>query len=260
MGLGGIIIGALIGSFAGPWGAAIGAGIGAWATSSKRREEASSNLLTLLFRALGKLAKSDGVVSQEEADVVKAFLHSLNLPEENRKILCQAFADGKTAAESDEEMIRAIAATAPSEMYPAIMEIFCTVVFADGEVLNSAERKFLETAEQFFRLPGWSARFFREHGANSGSGYGYRGTADGDSGRSTPGTGESGLKEAYQKLGITSSATDADVKKAWHRKVQEFHPDRLQGKGLSEAFLQFANTEMQKINDAYEAIRRARGI
>jgi len=258
MGLGGMIIGALIGSFAGPWGAAIGAGIGAWATSSKRQEKASVNLLILLFRALGKLAKSDGVVSQEEADVVKAFLHSLDLPEENRQVLCQAFAEGKTAPESMEEMIEAVAMAAPGEMYPAIMEIFCTVVLADG-VLSPDETRFLNAAERILHLPGWSARFFREHGGQSQGGSDYRRSSSSSS-SSGAATGTSALTEAYQRLGIPSSATDAEVKKAWHRKVQEFHPDRLQGKGLSDSFLQFANSEMQKINDAYEAIRRTRGM
>ena len=43
-------------------------------------------------------------------------------------------------------------------------------------------------------------------------------------------------------------------------KVTHFHPDRIQAKGLPEEFISFAEKEMQRINLAYEQIRKSRGM
>ncbi len=40
----------------------------------------------------------------------------------------------------------------------------------------------------------------------------------------------------------------------------EFHPDRLTGKGLPPQFIHYAEEKMIKINEAYSAICKARGI
>ena len=68
------------------------------------------------------------------------------------------------------------------------------------------------------------------------------------------------LNEAYRILGISASASDAEIKSAWRKKVLEFHPDKVQAKGLPEAFVAFANEQSRKLNQAYETICKARGI
>lgn len=50
------------------------------------------------------------------------------------------------------------------------------------------------------------------------------------------------------------------IKRKYKHLVVDFHPDRLQSKGLPEAFLQFANQKLQEINEAYEEIRRIRNF
>jgi DnaJ like chaperone protein len=42
------------------------------------------------------------------------------------------------------------------------------------------------------------------------------------------------------------------------KKVAEYHPDTLMSKKLPESFIQFANEQMQLINEAYETIKRSR--
>ena len=64
--LGGIIGGILGGGFA---GAAVGAGIGAILIRGRKKDH-DGRLDVCLFRSFGRLAKSDGFVSREEADFV----------------------------------------------------------------------------------------------------------------------------------------------------------------------------------------------
>ena len=45
-----------------------------------------------------------------------------------------------------------------------------------------------------------------------------------------------------------------------HGKQVQRHPDEVIGKGLSASFIEQAKMQMQKINNAYEAICKSRGI
>ena len=56
------------------------------------------------------------------------------------------------------------------------------------------------------------------------------------------------------------SATNAEVKKAYRKKAAEFHPDKVQGAGLSNDFIQLAKEQFQKISNAYETIAKARNM
>jgi len=66
------------------------------------------------------------------------------------------------------------------------------------------------------------------------------------------------LESAYKILEIDSSATDEEVKKAYRKQAQIHHPDRVSylGKEIQKA----AKEKFQKISEAYEKIKKERGI
>ena len=68
------------------------------------------------------------------------------------------------------------------------------------------------------------------------------------------------LTAYYEVLGCTASATDQELKSAWRKKCADFHPDKIQAKGLPPEFIEFAKNEMQRINRAYDELRKARGF
>ena len=60
---------------------------------------------------------------------------------------------------------------------------------------------------------------------------------------------------AHELLGVSESATDADLTKAYRRLVAKYHPDRL------DPFLKpYADRLMRLINAAYDQERRRRGL
>ncbi len=63
---------------------------------------------------------------------------------------------------------------------------------------------------------------------------------------------------AYKVLGIEKSATDAEVKKAYRAKAVEYHPDKVSN--LGEDIQKSAKEKFQKLNQAYEKIKKERGI
>lgn len=76
-------------------------------------------------------------------------------------------------------------------------------------------------------------------------GAGYRGAQGGA--RRPPRRGYQG--DPFRELGVSSSASAADLKKAWKAKMMQHHPDR--GGDPETA---------KKINEAYQAILRSKGI
>ncbi|OSY88650.1 molecular chaperone DnaJ [Tenacibaculum holothuriorum] len=63
---------------------------------------------------------------------------------------------------------------------------------------------------------------------------------------------------AYQMLEISKNATDDEVKKAYRKMAKKYHPDKLQG--LGEEHMQGAQEKFQKIQAAYEKIKKERGM
>lgn len=62
------------------------------------------------------------------------------------------------------------------------------------------------------------------------------------------------MNDPYQVLGVTSSASDEEVKKAYRELARKYHPDNYQNNPLAD----LAEEKMKEINEAYEQIQRQR--
>ena len=92
------------------------------------------------------------------------------------------------------------------------------------------------------------AQFQQRSYRQSSAGEGYR-----------PRTAESELNTAYVALGLTSDASDAEVKRRYRKLMSENHPDKLIAKGVPDELLRVATERAQEITAAYEVIQQARG-
>jgi DnaJ like chaperone protein len=68
------------------------------------------------------------------------------------------------------------------------------------------------------------------------------------------------LAESYAELEVEASISDAEVTKAYRRLMSRHHPDKLVANGLPESMAQMAKEKTQRIQEAYENIRAARGM
>jgi len=63
---------------------------------------------------------------------------------------------------------------------------------------------------------------------------------------------------AYKILEIESTATNDEIKKAYRKMAVKYHPDKVSY--LGEEFKNTANEKFKKVNEAYDKIKKERGI
>ena len=65
-------------------------------------------------------------------------------------------------------------------------------------------------------------------------------------------------RDYYEVLGVDKSASADDIKKAYRKMAMKYHPDKVASAG--EEIRQKATEKFRGINEAYESIKRQRGI
>jgi DnaJ like chaperone protein len=185
--------------------------------------------------ALGaKIATVDGDPTRNEVDAFRSFFQVP--PGEERNV--QRFFDlAKRDAAGFEPYARQVAALFPDapEILENVLEGLFDIAKADG-ALGTREAEYLAKVAGIFGLS--SARFERARAAALGS----------------------SECEPCVVLGIDPLATDEQIREAWLRQVKAHHPDRLMAQGLPEEAIQVANRKLALINDAYDRLRRQRGL
>jgi len=63
----------------------------------------------------------------------------------------------------------------------------------------------------------------------------------------------------YDILGVSETASDAEVKAAYHKAIMPVHPDNIQALNLPPDFVQLANRMAAQANEAYAKIKKLRG-
>jgi len=65
---------------------------------------------------------------------------------------------------------------------------------------------------------------------------------------------EDAIKEAYVVLGVSSDVSNAELKKAYRRQMNQHHPDKLVSRGMPEEMVKMATEKTQEIKAAYELL------
>ncbi|MCF7791926.1 MAG: co-chaperone DjlA [Victivallales bacterium] len=251
MGLWGkIICGGIGATLGGPIGALIGAGVGHFLfdsgnTSGMQRsfsttEQTQAAYFACFFACLGKLIKADGIVTEQEVECLRQMLREeIQLDPESRKVAFEFVRRAKNDNTPASDYINQLAKIInyDIEMGKTFIFAFHKLAMADN-VLHPAEKELLYYAEKAFRLrPG---------------------TVDNMIGRMR-GNSKADLKTSYEVLGCSPDMNMTEIKKAYRKKCQEFHPDKIVNKGLPDEFVKFSNEQMVKIHNAYKTISKYRG-
>jgi DnaJ like chaperone protein len=225
--------GAAAGLFvAGPVGALVGAVAGHFFLD---RDSDPGVTFTIAIIALaGKMARADGVVSEQEFDIFRTVF---TMPPEEEKNVRRIFDLARQDVAGFEHYAGQIARLFRGN--PAVLEDVLDGLFeiakADG-ILHPSEAQFLERVADIFGFaPNEYRRIRASHFAPE-------------------------LTDPYVILGLSYVADDDELKQTYRRLVRENHPDSLIARGVPAEFIKLATDKLAAINTAYEKIRGERGL
>ena len=209
-----------------------------------------ADLHVALIVLIAAVMRGDGVVKRSELDHVKRFLRA-NYSEAHAKELLAMLRDLSHRDIAVGDVCRQIKVNTDYTTRYQMFDFLFSIAAADGEVVAAEVRVLSTIATALGIRPSDFISVSQRHGAGM---FGGRSSTGGPlSGDST-----ATLDAAYRVLGISASASDEEVKKAYRRLAMKYHPDRVET--LGEEVKKNAEAQFRAINEAYERIRDARGM
>jgi len=238
----------------GPLGAALGAALGhqfdkglsnAPRIALNNQEQVQAAFFTAAFSVMGHIAKADGRVSESEIALAQRVMAQMKLNDEQRQAAIELFNRGKRDDFSVNEVLDQLRQVSHRNrnLLRIFLEIQIQAALADGVVDDAEYRVLQQIAERL----GFDRGQIRQLLDMLQAG---RAGAAAQSGPS--------LEDAYRTLGVSPEASDAEVKKAYRRLMNQHHPDKLVSKGLPEEMIEVATEKTQAIKAAYEQIKASR--
>jgi len=202
------------------------------------------------FQAMGHLAKSDGRVSEQEIHAARQVMQQFGLGPPETRYAIELFNAGKAQDFPLEATLRQLHAQIQGrgDLARMFMQIQIQAALWGG-ALHGPGRAVLERmcrALQISTLELARMEALLRMQQPAGQTPGQRAAEQ--------------LEAAYEVLGIGPDASDADVKKAYRRLMNQNHPDKLVAKGLPESMMKVAEEKTRQVRAAYERISEARGI
>ena len=220
---------------------------------SKGADESSrqKSFFYTTFAVMGYMAKVNGHVSQEEIAFASAYMDKLGLSPELKKQAQDAFRDGKTVGFPLEDYLKEFVSICGNrqDLLLMFLEIEIQVAFADGE-LDSSER---EALHKIAKELGFAARDLDRllEMISAGDAFHQENAQRGHAPASP-----TKLRNAYKLLGVSTSSTAPEIKKAYRKLMSQHHPDKLVAKGLPPEMMEIAKQKTQDIQAAYELINK----
>lgn len=251
-----ILIGALIGAlFGGLPGALVGGAVAYFAGIAVRHSVigslrvAQSQLLDATFSVMGAVCKADKVVTRDEIKAVEQIFGMLNLHGEQREQAKAAFNRGK---QPDFDLDAAVdrflqLSRGRGPLLQLFLQLQVMAIAADGRI-HPAEHAILVRVARRLGLSEADVSQLEALLRAATGGPSAQGAAP----------PQDRLDDAYAALGISPSATPADIKRAYRRLISRNHPDKLAARGLPESMRAVAEERSRELNAAYDLIKAAR--
>lgn len=213
------------------------------------RAHRESVFLGSVFVLMGKIAKADGHISQDEIAHVEQLFNKLGITDEHRQQAIALFKKGAAPDFDIRPTVNEFMAVCghTNSLRQMLLVYLIVMAFADGS-LDPAEESLLK--EIALHL-GYSPEAFRHILAmvtNQAHFAGGQASAT------------SSLDDAYQALGVNKGSSDQEVKRAYRKLMSQYHPDKLMGQGMPEDMIAMATAQAQEIRAAYELIKKNRGL
>ena len=266
MGWTGIFLGALVGFglTRSTWGALIGAIIGYMIQQGSRvmphaaagPQELRAGFFRATFEVMGHAAKADGRVTESEIGAARLVMQDLQLSAAEMTAAMASFSAGKEAAFDPQQCAERLLAVCGNryDLLRHFIALQLRAALAGNGIGPPARAKLMQFAE----LLGFSGLEFAYMEVSVRAQFqAHQQHRQQNAPRTAP---RSSLAEYYAELEVDATVSDPEVVKAYRRQMSRHHPDKLVANGLPESMMQWAKEKTQRIQEAYEGIRAARGM
>ncbi len=252
----GIILGAI---FFGFWGGLLGFFVGSFVDRVRIYGTGGMNpmqnalrqavFLETVFLSMGRIAKADGHVSQEEIDHVEQFMQKLGMTPDHRLQAIALFKRGADPAfdmESSYKKFMSVCGRTQNLRQMLLVYLIVTAL-ADGH-FHPAEEAALTDIAKHLGFDQAAVKHLIDMVLNQSHFAGGQ-----------VNTAES-LEDAYKALGVTKENSDAEIKRAYRKLMSQYHPDKLMGQGMPEDMVAMATEQAKEIQLAYDLIKKNRNL
>ncbi|MBI1173646.1 MAG: co-chaperone DjlA [Sideroxydans sp.] len=205
--------------------------------------------LETVFISMGKLAKADGHVSQDEINHVEQFMQKLGMTTEHRQQAIGLFKRGADPAfDIGPTCQRFLAVCGHTRDLKQVLLVYLIVMaLADGHLHPAEETLLADIAARIGYDPS-TFRHLLDMVQNQSHFAG---------GQTSP---AAALDDAYKALGVSRDSSDQEIKRAYRKLMSQYHPDKLMGQGVPEDMIAMATEQAKEIQLAHDLIKKSRNI
>ncbi len=198
-------------------------------------ENKQSIYFVATFSMLGKLAKADGTVTQQEINVIdRVMRENLKLSPKARTFAVNVFNTAKKSDDRFEDFAQQFYNEfgRSKEVCASVIDLLLVVAYADGEMADIEEQLILK-AVSIFRL---QAQYQQLKSRFMG--------------------GPEDINRDYAILGAKRGDAMKDVKKKYRKLAMEYHPDRILSKGMPPELAAGAEEKFKEIQNAFDNVEK----
>ncbi len=200
-------------------------------------EQAQLVFFTAAFSMLAKICKIDGHISDREINAVNMFMkQDLQLDLTSQKTAQNIFRQAVNSNESFDAFAMqfySIFRTQPN-IIELMIDVLLRVSSADGAISNDEETMLL-SATRIFNYSNSDYESLKSKYVKK-------------------------TNKFYAILKCDENSSNEEIKKQYRKLVNEYHPDKIESKGLPEEFIKFANDKFKEIQKAYDTVKQERGL
>lgn len=260
----GMLLGYLVG---GPLGLVVGLFIGGMLdrapgqknTKAKRslHSHIEQELFAGTFLLLGHLSKADGRINEQEIYHTEYLIKEMGLSPNQRNEAIRLFNEGaETSFNPNDTINRLYRICGKYPNYAQLLVIYLVnIALSDGR-FTFREEEIIKNIAIGLGVTnyGFEQLISMVKAQNTFQRGGERDKEEVDE------TVFSNLDLAYQAIGVSEDLSNAQLKRAYRKLASQYHPDKLQGRGLPARLIKDATLRSQEIHAAYDIIRKARGL
>lgn len=247
----GTLLGGALGyMFGGPLGAILGASLGGnfdrgINTTAQfdpgAQERVQAAFFTATFSIMGHVAKADGKVTPEEISLANNIMQQMQLSPDQKTAAKKLFQEGKSPSFPVDDVLIQFRQECHRRinLIQIFLEMQISIAMSDGQLHQNEKQAIFHIGKLLGFDHAHIESLFRFTAGAAGS----------------HDNKKQATKDAYAVLGVSKSASKAEIKKAYRRLMNQHHPDKLVAKGLPEEMIKVATEKTQEIRKAYDLIK-----